>query len=115
MFSARIVAHTPGGPSVQLGEHRVASPRLALRSLRGRAQDLTDQLDPPYARVVRAWLRDTREHERALAAMAAGRPYLFLATDEDGTRYAFTAEPLAPIRPTPLPGLVRKAAPCLAA
>jgi hypothetical protein len=46
---------------IVLGECRANSPRLAMRWMRERAEQLTDQLDAPYARPVRAWLRDTEE------------------------------------------------------
>ncbi|EKX68635.1 hypothetical protein [Streptomyces ipomoeae] len=114
-YRVRVVAHALDGRRAPLGEHRVRTPRLALRWLRGRAGDVADQLDPPYARVVAAWLGDTREHERALDLMTAGRPYLFLAQDEDGIRYAFTVEPLPLARPVSSPGTVRRVASCLAA
>lgn len=112
VYSARVVAHAPGGPRVPLGEHRADSPRLALRWLRGRAQDVADQMDSPYARVVLAWLDDADEHAWALEFMTAGEPYVFRATDEDGTRYVFTAELVALSRPFPSYGTVREGAPC---
>lgn len=92
-YSACLVAHSPGGQRVTLGAHRTDSPRLALRWLRGRTQDVADQCDPPYARPMYAWLVDTAEHARALDLVTAGEPYAFHVTDGDGTRYVFTAEP----------------------
>ncbi len=108
-YHARVVAQEPDGSQVllSLGEHRADSPRLALRWLRGRVQDVADQLDPPYARPVWAWLVDVNEHAWALDFLAAGDPYVFRATDEDGTRYVFTAEPVALSHPIPSRGPVR--------
>ncbi|MFF2652455.1 hypothetical protein [Streptomyces sp. NPDC058045] len=103
-YSARLLAHTPGGARVPLGEHRTDSPRLALRWLRTRAQHVADQLAPPYARHVRAWAADANEHAWALDHVAHGEPYAFLATDEDGTRYVFTTQTVA----SQLPPAARK-------
>ncbi|KPI01824.1 hypothetical protein OK074_5490 [Actinobacteria bacterium OK074] len=94
VYRALAVAHAPGGLRFPLGEHRSCSPRLALRWLRGRARDVADQLDPPYARVVWGWLGDADEHAWALRFVASGEPYVFRAADEGGTRYAFIAEPV---------------------
>ncbi len=98
-FRAWAVAHTRGGPTIALGECQVNSPRLAMRWVRHRAENLADQLDAPYARPVRTWLRDSAELERALGSLAAGEPYVFRALDDQGTHYLFTAEPVEPVEP----------------
>ncbi|MFP8886596.1 hypothetical protein [Streptomyces mangrovi] len=72
------------------------SPRLALRWLHLRARHIGDQLDPPAARPLLAWLHDDRAHEHALAVLASGTPYMHTIRD-DTTRYLLTA------RPTPRP------------
>ena len=74
VFCSRAIADARGGPTVALGEYRANSPCLALRWAHDRAGYLADQLDAPYARPVRAWLRDTEELEWALAFVAAGEP-----------------------------------------
>lgn len=82
-----MVAHAPGlGQAFPLGSHLASSPRLALRWLRRRAGELSDQLDPQSAQPLRAWLADPAEHERALATLADGHPYT-LTTHDDTGRY----------------------------
>lgn len=44
--------------SIPLGSHDALSPRLALRWLRERTRNVTDQLDMAYAQPGRYWLRD---------------------------------------------------------
>lgn len=44
--------------SIPLGSHDAPSPRLALRWLRERTRNVTDQLDMAYAQPGRYWLRD---------------------------------------------------------
>lgn len=93
-FRSRAVAHALGGPAIPLGESRTNSPRLAVRWLRERAEDVADQLDASYARPVRAWLRDAEELEWALAFLSVGEPYVYRATDGQGTHYVLTAQPV---------------------
>ncbi|MCF6525583.1 hypothetical protein [Streptomyces sp. JJ36] len=94
-FWCEAAAHPPGGSTFPLGSKSAGSPRLALRWLRSRAADIADQLDPPAARPVRAWLADHTEHERALSHLAHGEPYTFTAY-EDTTHYVLTARPTTP-------------------
>lgn len=91
-FRSRAVAHVRGGPMIPLGEYRANSPRLAVRWVRKRAEQVADQLDAPYARPVRAWLDDADELEWALQFVTAGGPYVFMTMDDQGTRYVFTVE-----------------------
>ncbi len=79
-------------PSAWLGAHAADSPRLALRWLRQRADHISDQLDPPAARTVLAWLHDHQAHEHALAVLASGTPYTHTVCD-DTVRYLLTAQP----------------------
>ncbi|URN11637.1 hypothetical protein LUW77_06160 [Streptomyces radiopugnans] len=74
------------------------SPRLALRWLHLRACHIGDQLDPPAARPVLAWLHDDQAHEHALAVLASGTPYTHTVYD-DAVRYLLTARPI----PRPYP------------
>lgn len=90
-FQSRAVAHTHGGPVISLGENRANSPRLAMRWVRDRAEQLAHQLDAPYARPVHAWLGDKEELEWAVEFVTAGQPYVFTARDDQWTRYVFTA------------------------
>ncbi|MET7778296.1 hypothetical protein ABZU94_35625 [Streptomyces mirabilis] len=77
---------------ILLGSHEATSPRLALRWLRERARNVTDQLDMAYAQPGHYWLRDEREHERALAYLTTGTAYQLTLHDEN-TRYALVAYP----------------------
>lgn len=92
VYGARLTAHIPGGIQVPLGEHRTSSPHLTLRWLRGRAQDLADQLAAPYAHPLQVWASDKEEQNWALDYVMSGEPYLFWVTDEDGIRYVFLAQ-----------------------
>ncbi|WP_374117872.1 hypothetical protein [Streptomyces sp. S07_1.15] len=78
--------------SILLSARTATSPRLALRWLRDRTRDITDQLDPPYAQPGRHWLTDEAEHERALAYLAAGTAYQLTLHDEE-CRYVLVAHP----------------------
>ena len=78
--------------SIPLGAHNTASPRLALRWLRERARNVTDQLDAAYAQPGRHWLNDEPEHERALAYLTEGTAYQLTLHDEN-TRYVLVAYP----------------------
>lgn len=91
-FRCEASAHTGPGHVISLGAHRARNPRLALRWLRGRAQDVADQLDPSYARPARHWLRDMTEHQRALSALAHGHPYAVTFAD-DTAHYRLTIQP----------------------
>lgn len=80
------------GRTFYLGANPALTPRLALRWLRSRAEDVADQLDAPTAHPIRAWLHDEHEHERVLHRLAHGKPYT-LTTCEDTSRYVLTARP----------------------
>jgi hypothetical protein len=92
-FRCEALALLPGGRVLWLGSCPAASARLALRWLRGRARDVADQLSPLVARPVRAWLSDTAEQERVLAALARGGGYELPIGDLDGTRFLLSARP----------------------
>ncbi|MFF4971035.1 hypothetical protein [Streptomyces sp. NPDC001083] len=78
--------------SILLGSHDATSPRLALRWLRERTRNVTDQLDTAYAQPGRYWLRDEHEHERALTYLITGTAYQLTLHDEN-TRYVLVAYP----------------------
>jgi hypothetical protein len=78
--------------SIPLGAHDTASPRLALRWLRERTRNVTDQLDAAYAQPGRHWLTDEPEHDRALAYLTGGTAYQLTLHDES-TRYVLVAYP----------------------
>ncbi|NBM17084.1 hypothetical protein [Streptomyces sp. GC420] len=80
---------------VSLGIHAARNPRLALRWLQHRAQEIIDQLDPPHARPGLHWLTDEAEHERVLSYLAAGTAYQLTLYDEN-THYVLVASPPAP-------------------
>ncbi|MBY8885008.1 hypothetical protein K7472_09140 [Streptomyces sp. PTM05] len=97
-YECEAVAYTPDDRQCfPLGALPAATPRLALRWLMRRARDITDQLDPRAARPGRHWINDTAEHERALALLASGEPYVFTVFD-DPMRYALTARPTGAAR-----------------
>ncbi len=92
------IAHTHQDNRVfWLGSHPASTPRLALRWLRSRVQDVTDQLDPAPARPALHWLGDHAEHERALASLAGGELYALTLAD-DTTRYVLSARPVGSSR-----------------
>lgn len=91
-YQCEAAAHTGPGHVIPLGAHKARNPRLALRWLRGRAQDVADQLDPPCARPARHWLRDMTEHQRALSALAQGNAYAVTFAD-DTAHYRLTVHP----------------------
>jgi hypothetical protein len=80
------------GRSIALGAHGAASPRLAVRWLRERTRDITDQLDSAYAQPGHHWLTDESEHARTLAYLTAGTAYQLTLYDEN-TRYVLVAHP----------------------
>ncbi|WP_052069363.1 hypothetical protein [Streptacidiphilus albus] len=87
------LAHTPqDGRSFQLGSASTPTPRLALRWLLRRTQDVLDQLEPTVTWPAHEWLVDRPEHERALAALTRGETYT-LSISEDTTHYVLTARP----------------------
>lgn len=91
-YWCEITARGANGRVMSLGAFAARNPRLALRWLRGRAQDVIDQLDPAYARPGRHWLTDMPEHERAMATLTQHRPYAVTFTD-DTSRYHLTIHP----------------------
>ncbi|MGK5446988.1 hypothetical protein [Streptomyces radiopugnans] len=94
LYRCQAIASTPDdGRTFPLGAHAAGSPRLALRWLRLRARHISDQLDPPAARPVLAWLHDHQAHEHALAVLASGAPYTHTVFD-DAVRYLLTARPI---------------------
>ncbi|GAA3627701.1 hypothetical protein ACG5V6_09615 [Streptomyces chitinivorans] len=98
-YRCQAIASTPDdGRTFPLGFHSTSSPRLALRWLRDRARHISDQLDPPAARPLLAWLHDDQAHEHALAVLASGAPYTHTVYD-DAVRYLLTAQPI----PRPYP------------
>ncbi|MFI1092061.1 hypothetical protein [Streptomyces sp. NPDC020917] len=88
-YRCEVTAHAPDGGVISLGACAIRNRRLALRWLIGRAQDVTDQLDEPYARPGRRWSTDMAEHERAMAVLAQGSPYSVTFAD-DACRYRLT-------------------------
>ncbi|WP_425265169.1 hypothetical protein [Streptomyces regalis] len=78
--------------SIPLGSHDAASPRLALRWLRERTSNITDQLDAAYAQPGHYWLTDEAEHEQALAYLTTGTAYRLTLYDET-TCYVLVAYP----------------------
>lgn len=98
-YWCEVIAHTPDdGRTFWLGAHSTSSPRLALRWLRQRADHISNQLDPPAARPVLAWLDDDQAHEHALAVLAHGELYTYTVCD-DAVRYLLTARPTTRPRP----------------
>ncbi|MFI7286681.1 hypothetical protein ACIBRY_08500 [Streptomyces anulatus] len=120
------VAESHGGDaarSVRLGGIIAPTRRLALRWLRRQAQRFADALDPdPYAPWVparalypvhagsrrdapaelRSWTNSFREHDYALARLADGLPYEFVARDA-ASWYGLVMRPLAVAARTPSP------------
>jgi len=94
-YQVRASARYPDGRWVQLGSEAFTTPRLTMRWLRGRVGDVADQLDPPDARPLRAWLNDDTEQERALRGLARGERYALRAKDDAGVVYVLAAWPVA--------------------
>jgi hypothetical protein len=84
------IAYTCLGPAVWLGSKPATTPRLALRWLRSRAQDIADQLDPATAWPLRAWADDVFEQDRVLLRLTQGGFYT-VTVCEDTTRYVLSA------------------------
>ncbi|MFE2316256.1 hypothetical protein ACFXC8_24510 [Streptomyces sp. NPDC059441] len=78
--------------SIFLASHQATSPRLALRWLRERTRNVTDQLDTAYVHPGRHWLRDETEHERALTYLTTVTAYQLTLHDEN-TCYVLVAYP----------------------
>lgn len=98
-YWCEVIAHPPDdGRTFWLGSHSTSSPRLALRWLHIRARHIGDQLDPPAARPILAWLDDDQAHEHALAVLAHGMPYSHSIFD-DAVRYLLTARLTTRFRP----------------
>ena len=79
---------------IDLGAQEPGSAWAALLWLSWRAGHIADQLDPPVARPVRAWLADDEEAGRALAHLNAGESYLLIIAD-GATRYVLSAAPMS--------------------
>ncbi|MGW4759623.1 hypothetical protein [Streptomyces chartreusis] len=94
-YWAECVAYPPDHNRVfWLGARPAGSPRLALRWLRSRAQDIAGQLDPTAAPQLEAWLLDTAAHQRALSALCQGEMVWRAVVDGEGIRYVFSARPV---------------------
>jgi hypothetical protein len=91
-YRCEVTAQGAGEQAISLGACATPNRRLALRWLIDRAQDVTDQLDEPYARPGRDWQTDMAEHERAMAVLAQGSPYSVVFAD-DTCRYRLTIHP----------------------
>ncbi|TDC71084.1 hypothetical protein [Streptomyces hainanensis] len=78
---------------IDLGGQEPGTAWAALLWVSWRAGHIADQLDPPAARPVRAWLADDREAGRALAQLNAGESYLLIIAD-GATRYVLSATPV---------------------
>lgn len=92
------MAHTTADDRVlHLGGRLTSSPRLAVRWLRDRVRDVTDQLDRHYAAPGRHWVLDEPEHEQARSALAQGEAYVFRLYD-DTTCYMLSARPTGQTR-----------------
>ncbi|WP_223124057.1 hypothetical protein [Streptomyces cacaoi] len=92
VYGCGAYAFTPRGPTWPLDLYGAGSPRLALRWMRGRAQDIADQLDPAGATPAHHWLTDQREHEWFLTRLRVGAAYI-LTLFEDATRYVLMVKP----------------------
>ncbi|GGK11968.1 hypothetical protein GCM10011583_50060 [Streptomyces camponoticapitis] len=91
-------AHTTADrPVLHLGGRLTSSPRLAVRWLRNRVRDVTDQLDRHYAAPGRHWLLDEPEQEQARSALAQGEAYVLRLYD-DTTCYMLSARPTGQTR-----------------
>jgi len=96
-FDADCVAYAVTGRSLHgLGGHRSNSAWFAMVWLMQRAGDIADQLDPPAAPAVRAWMSDGWEHARALLRLAGHQPYTYAICDGD-IRYVLTVAPVAAV------------------
>lgn len=96
-FDADCVAYTVSGQSLHgLGGHRSNSAWLAMVWLVQRAGHIADQLDPPAAPAVRAWMSDGWEHARALLRLAQQETYAYTIRDGD-VRYVLTVAPVAAV------------------
>ena len=83
---------SPDNRTIWLGSARTPTPRLALRWLRHRTEDLLDQLDTATTWPAQEWLRDYPEHDRALSALRRGEMYT-LAMVDGTVRYTLSARP----------------------
>jgi hypothetical protein len=80
------------GQAWRLGTAEPGSVWGAVLWLSLRAAQLADQLDPPAARALRAWLDSDAEAERATVMLLAGQPYFLLVPDA-GVHYVLSAAP----------------------
>ena len=91
-FLSEAVAHGADGTLHPLGRRSAGTPRLALRWLRSRAQDIAEQLDARAALPLWEWLGDHDAQELALHYLSQGDPYT-VTTYEGTARYILTARP----------------------
>ncbi|UIX31154.1 hypothetical protein [Streptomyces sp. GQFP] len=97
-FDADCVAYAVSGRSLYgLGRCRSNSAWLAMFWLLRRAGHIADQLDPPAAAPVRAWMSDGWEHARALLRLAGHETYTYTICDGD-VRYVLAVAPVVFVR-----------------
>lgn len=95
-FQAECVAYTTVDPRLfWLGSQPAESAWPAFGWLTRRAANIADQLDPPTALPVHAWLADTHLHVRIVEQLNIGDPYTFTIC-EGPVRYALTIAPDGP-------------------
>ncbi|MGW1713082.1 hypothetical protein [Streptomyces sp. NPDC002156] len=97
-FDADCVAYTVSGRSLYgLGRCRSNSAWLAMAWLVRRAGHIAEQLDPPAAAPVRAWMSDGWEHARALLRLGRQETYTYMICD-GGVRYVLVVTPVVLVR-----------------
>ncbi|WP_330288108.1 hypothetical protein [Streptomyces sp. NBC_00576] len=97
-FDVGCVAYTVSNRSLyELGGHRSKSAWLAMVWLVRRAGHIVDQLDPPAAAPVRAWMSDGCEHARALLRLGQQETYAYTICDGD-VRYVLAVAPVVLVR-----------------
>ncbi|WP_369036070.1 hypothetical protein [Streptomyces adonidis] len=97
-FDADCVAYTVSGRSLYgLGRCRSNSAWLAMVWLVRRAGHIADQLDPPAAAPVQAWIADGWEHARALLRLGQQETYTYTICDGD-VRYVLAVAPAVFLR-----------------
>lgn len=97
-FDTGCVAYTVFGRSLcELGGLRSHSAWRAMVWLVRRAGHIADQLDPPAAAPVRAWVSDGWEHARALLRLGRQETYAYTICDGD-VRYVLAVAPVVSVR-----------------